>query len=382
MSAYSLGSKRHEKTVCQRCCWSSPAFALGASDLAKNQPCHFCLEATGPYSQEVALFLVEKEQKVSVINPARIRFFGLAQNQGNKTDKADARLIAHYCQLQSPPPWRVAAAEVRLLQEMVRRLHALSDLAAQEKNRSQAPGQGKAVAASSKRMVAALEKELLRLEARSARSCQSSRGVTARRQTVAKHAGHRRDHLMGRSGRDARCDEFDSAQSAAAYAGLAPREQRSGTSVRKATTLSKRGNRRLRKAFYFPAVTAMQWNPLVKAHYERMREKGKPKMVALAACMRKMLMICYGVLKHQKPFDPSWSNEPCIKRQKQAQKNAKGHPLTTQSLVLPRLVIYGRLYWLASAYSSSSILSLTQCSGFALYFFEAKFSVSSRVEKV
>ena len=99
--------------------------------------------------------------------------------------------------------------------------------------------------------------------------------------------------------------EFDSAQSAAAYAGLAPREQRSGSSVRKATTLSKRGNSRLRKAFYFPAVSAMRWNPLVKAHYKRIREKGKFKMVALAARTRKLLMICYGVLKHQKPFDAS-----------------------------------------------------------------------------
>src|SRR5690606_10698816 len=98
-----------------------------------------------------------------VVNPARIRFFGLAQNQGNKTDKADARIIAQYCQMQSPPPWRIAAPELRLLQEMARRLHALSDLVAQEKNRVQAPGQGKAVLAGSKRVVAALEKELLRL---------------------------------------------------------------------------------------------------------------------------------------------------------------------------------------------------------------------------
>jgi transposase len=74
--------------------------------------------------------------------------------------------------------------------------------------------------------------------------------------------------------------EFESAQAVATYAGLAPREQRSGTSVRKATALSKRGNSQLRKAFYFPAVTAMQWNPLVKAHYERLRNNGKPKMVA------------------------------------------------------------------------------------------------------
>lgn len=135
-----------------------------AQSLAGKAPCHFCLEATGPYSQSVAWFLVENEQRVSVINPARIRYFGLAQNQGNKTDKADARLIAQYCRVQSPPPWRIACEEVRVLQEMMRRLHALSDLVAQEKNRAQAPGQCKAVLASSKRVVTALEKELLRLK--------------------------------------------------------------------------------------------------------------------------------------------------------------------------------------------------------------------------
>ena len=61
---------------------------------------------------------------------------------------------------------------------------------------------------------------------------------------------------------------------------------------------------------YFPAVTGITWNPLVKAHYERMVKAGKPRMVALAACMRKMLMIVYGVLKHQKPFDASWQPQP------------------------------------------------------------------------
>lgn len=280
--------------------------------LSQDASCHFCLEATGPYSHSVALFLMEKEQLVSVINPARIRFFGLAQNQGNKTDKADARIIAEYCRMQSPPAWRVAAPEVRLLQEMVRRLHALSDLVAQEKNRIQAPGQSKAVLSSGKRVVAALEKELLRLK----------REVRAH---VKAHEELYRDSRLLQSvpgiGEITSWDilaempdvsEFESAQSVAAYAGLAPREQRSGSSVRKQTQLSRRGNSRLRKAFYFPAVSAMQWNPLVRAHYQRLREKGKPKMVALAACMRKLLMICYGVLKHQRPFDAQWLAAPAI----------------------------------------------------------------------
>ena len=106
--------------------------------------------------------------------------------------------------------------------------------------------------------------------------------------------------------------QLDSAQAVAAYAGLSPREHRSGTTIFKKTRLSKQGNARLRKAVYFPAVNALKWNPLVRAHYERLRAAGKMKMVALAAAVRKILMICYGVLKHQQPFQEDWNSQPKI----------------------------------------------------------------------
>ena len=255
-----LAGKRHEKQFANDA--TGYRHLLGwAHSLTKEHDCHFCLEATSPYSQTIALFLVEKEQKVSVVNPARIKYFGLAQNQGNKTDKADARLIARYCQMQSPPPWRIAAPEVRVLQEMVRRLHALSDLAAQEKNRAQAPGQSKAVSASSKRVVAALEKELLRLRREVRVHVKAHENLYSDSKLLQTVPGIGEITSWDILAEMPDVEEFESAQSVAAYAGLAPREQRSGSSVRKATTLSKRGNSRLRKAFYFPAVSAMQWNP-------------------------------------------------------------------------------------------------------------------------
>jgi len=102
-------------------------------------------------------------------------------------------------------------------------------------------------------------------------------------------------------------DRFASSSSAAAYAGLAPREHRSGSSVRKRTRLSKRGNAAPRKALYFPAVTALRFNPLVKAFYERLVASGKRKMVALGAAMLKLLKIAVGVLRSGKPFDPAWA---------------------------------------------------------------------------
>ena len=103
-------------------------------------------------------------------------------------------------------------------------------------------------------------------------------------------------------------DQLPSAESAAAYCGLAPSEFTSGKSVRKYTRLSKAGNARLRKALYLPTLSAIRSNPLLKAFFERLVAAGKPKMQAVGACMRKLVMICYGVLKNRTPFDPQWSS--------------------------------------------------------------------------
>ncbi len=100
--------------------------------------------------------------------------------------------------------------------------------------------------------------------------------------------------------------EYRSAGAVAAFAGLSPREHQSGTS-RGRTRLVKTGNSRLRKALYFPAMSAMRFNPILKALYQRLVAAGKPKKVALAAVMRKLLILAYGVLKSKKPFNPTYA---------------------------------------------------------------------------
>jgi len=101
-------------------------------------------------------------------------------------------------------------------------------------------------------------------------------------------------------------DRVPTARAAAAYCGLSPREFRSGASVRGRTRLSKSGNARLRKALYLPTLTAVRFNPLHKGFFERLVAAGKPRMQAVGACMRKLVMIGYGVLKNRTPFDPDW----------------------------------------------------------------------------
>jgi transposase len=89
-----------------------------------------------------------------------------------------------------------------------------------------------------------------------------------------------------------------------AQAGLNPRQRQSGTSIHGRPRISKQGSSQLRRILFFPAIVAMRANPAVHALAIRLADKGKAKMVIVCACMRKLLHIVYGVLKHGLPFDP------------------------------------------------------------------------------
>ena len=91
-----------------------------------------------------------------------------------------------------------------------------------------------------------------------------------------------------------------------AYAGLNPRLYQSGTSINRITSISKIGNAVLRAALYMPAMSAMRYNPAIVALVTRLKAQGrlKPKQIVVAA-MRKLLVLCFGVLKTGKPFDPA-----------------------------------------------------------------------------
>lgn len=100
--------------------------------------------------------------------------------------------------------------------------------------------------------------------------------------------------------------QYKSARQVAAFAGLVPRGRQSGSSIRGRVRLSKIGNARLRKALYFPAVTALRCSPFFQAWAEGLRQRGKSKMAVIGAAMRKLMHLAYGVLKTGQPFDPEW----------------------------------------------------------------------------
>jgi transposase len=101
--------------------------------------------------------------------------------------------------------------------------------------------------------------------------------------------------------------QFQSAEQLAAYLGLVPAERQSGTSILGRPHLSKAGPARIRAILYMAAIVATQHNPHIKALYQRLQERGKTKMSALGAAMRKLVHLCFGVLKTRKPYQPNYA---------------------------------------------------------------------------
>jgi len=265
------------------------------------QNAHVCMEATGSYWESLAEYLFDKDISVSVVNPSCIKRFAQSELKRTKTDKVDSGVIYRFACAMKPTLWTPPPPEVQLVQALSRRLHSLGKMRRQELNRMEAEREllvQRSMAAVVRTIEAEMEKVRKRIK-----------------ELIAKHMELRRKHALLTSipgvgdetahlilAEVPNVDLFAGPKQLVAFAGLAPKEVTSGSSVHGRSTLSKTGNSRLRCGLYMAAVSAMKWNPVVSRFSERLLKKGKPPMKVVGAAMRKLLHIVYGVLRSGKPF--------------------------------------------------------------------------------
>lgn len=262
---------------------------------------HVCLESTGSYGDAVAEFLYEKGHRISVVNPLRIKGYAKSDLQRNKTDPADARMIADFCLVKDPALWHPMPAEVKHLQALTRRIEALQEILIAEHNRLEAAPQ--LVRPSLKRIIKTLETEIKDLQRLIKEHIDNHPGLKEQSdllQSIPGIGAKTAQVLLG----ELEFAAFPSARSLAAQAGVTPHQFQSGTSLNR-TRLSKLGNGRIRKALYFPAITAIKYNEIVKTFASRLSHNGKAPMQVIVASMRKLLHIAFGVIKNNRPFDPN-----------------------------------------------------------------------------
>jgi transposase len=270
-------------------------------------PVHACLEATGTYGDALTERLADAGLTVSVVNPAAIEAYGRSRLTRTKTDRTDARVIAHFCATQRPAPWTPVPRELRDLQAFVRRLDALEGMRQQERNRLAAEPAHTAVRTSIQHVIELLDEEMAALRTQIQDHFTRHPGLRAQRDLLISIPGIGEATAAVVLAELGVITRFERASACAAFVGLVPRQGLSGTSVRRKPVLSKLGTSGLRKALYFPALTAMRHNPILRAHRERLLARGKHRMVIVGAIMRKLVHLVYGVLKNGKPFDADYA---------------------------------------------------------------------------
>ena len=272
-----------------------------------HAPVRVSLEATGIYSLDVALALAAAEGvQVAVLNPRRFHQFAETLRR-SKTDAADAVALAEYSRRMPFVAWVRPSQAALELRAMSRHLATLSEEHARLKNRLHA-AQGSAntprcVRQDLRRSIAGLEKRLLRLRRQAMAAIASDAGLQRKFQQLTGITGIGEVSAVQLLGELAGLDPEMPVRQWVAHSGLDPVHQLSGTSVKKPSRISRRGNRHLRRALYMPALSAARFDPHMKVFYTQLQARHKTKLQALTAVARKLLHAIFGIFKTGTPYN-------------------------------------------------------------------------------
>jgi transposase len=271
--------------------------------IARNDV-HVVMEGTGVYHQLAAELLYDAGVRVSIVNPAQVKDFGRGLAVRTKNDSKDSFVLARYGALLQPAAWTAPSQAARLLQAYISREDAIKKDIQREQNRREKSVVGNApqdLLVSIDETVAFLEGQLetirrkIRDHIKKHPDLKDDMKLLTSIPGVGPEVGHRVLSVMHNH-------QFRAAEQLAAYLGLVPVERQSGSSLHARPRMSKAGPGRTRAVMYLPAVSATRWNPHVRALAQRLSSKGKNPKAIVVAAMRKLVHLCFGVLKSRTPY--------------------------------------------------------------------------------
>ena len=258
------------------------------------------VEATGGYERAVAVAADQEGIQVARVNPRQVREFARATGKLAKTDAIDARVLAAFGARLIPATTAPASEEASEFADLVARRRQLKEMVGAERNRAQlaSPSVRRRIEAH----VRWLEEELRAVEQE-----------LERRVAADPERRERAALLLGVPGVGdvltrtllAELPELGRlrGRQLAALVGVAPLNRDSGTFRGRRSTWGGRAS--VRAALYMAALVGTRYNADLRAYYRRLVERGKPKKLALVACMRKLLLILNAMLRDRQPWRAS-----------------------------------------------------------------------------
>lgn len=272
--------------------------------LAEVEPTLVCLEATGGYEATLVEGLHRRRLPVAVVNPRRVRDFARATGQLAKTDAIDARVIARFAASVDPEPSEPESENQRRLKDLRARRQQVQQTLTQEKNRL-GTARDEEARAWIRRSIDFLKEQLHQIDQRLAELTREDPEFRRRHDLLVTVPGVGATTAAGLIAELPELGSMNRGQ-AAKLVGLAPINRDSGTLRGK--RMIGGGRSSVRRALYMATLVANKHNPIIHSHYEQMIARGKAKMTALVACMRKLLLILNAMIKNKTQWKEACSS--------------------------------------------------------------------------
>ena len=257
------------------------------------------MEATGGYEAPIAAALGAAGLPVAVVNPRQVRDFARSQGKLAKTDRLDAAVIAHFGQASGVTGQALRSPEARALEGLVARRRQIIQMRTAEQQRRQRALP--VVREGIEEVIALLNRQVKEIDDELGRRLRESPLWREREDLLRSVPGIGPATVFSLLAELPELGSLDRRE-AAAVVGVAPLNRDSGKHRGSRRCWGGRG--RVRAALYMAALVGVRYNPTLKEFYERLLRAGKPKKVALTACMRKLLTILNAMLKHHTAWNP------------------------------------------------------------------------------
>ena len=267
--------------------------------LKKHPVTRVTIEATGRLEQPFIIACAEANIPFVVANPVNIKRFAGAIGQKAKTDKLDAQLIAHFGEAIKPPLSSLKPEQMRLMSDLLSRRRQLMDMQTMEKNRSQI--MPKTLSSLIKPILTTLKNQIDKVDLKLQKlieQCDEYKAKNAIIQSVPGVGNVVAFNLLS----DMPELGYVNNKEAASLVGVAPFNRESG--VYQGKRMIRGGRPKIRTAMYMAMMSAIQCNSKFKDLYKRMVKAGKPKKVAIIACIRKLVVIINSMVRDGVMWDP------------------------------------------------------------------------------
>ncbi|WP_010648856.1 IS110 family transposase, partial [Vibrio campbellii] len=266
--------------------------------IKKHKPQRVVIEATGRLEMPFILACDKAKLPYVVANPLRIKRFAEAIGQRAKSDRLDAELIAHYAERVQPELTKLKSENIRLMSDLVTRRNQLLTMQTMERNRLQILP--KNISSTITPILTALKNQLEKVEAKIAKLIESSPEYQAKSTILQSMPGVGKVLAASLISNVPELG-FITNKQASSLIGVAPITRESGRF--KGKRMIKGGRPQVRTVMYMAMMSAIQCNPVFKSTYVRLLAAGKPKKVAIVACMRKMVVTLNSMLRDGAMWD-------------------------------------------------------------------------------